>query len=90
MDLSELQLEKRLKNWAACRRPPPGGKARLLRAASSQTYGFSKRSASERLTDNKKFSKGLQNRSGDSFHGFFDWSIVFTLEVSMVNLRLRL
>ena len=96
MDLFDDYLESVLRHWVSSRRPPLDGKARLLDAASLQSLRLSRKTFVERLLNINRDNKSERNwfgggyRFNDPFHGFNDWSIVYTLEVSMVNIRLRI
>ena len=37
-NLTDFYISTNLKNWAACQRPPAGGRRRLLKAASKPIY----------------------------------------------------
>ncbi len=95
MDPMDEYLEKRLQNWAAMRQPPPNGKARLLRAA-AQIAHFQPGeilklppSAEPFLTRLLKINTH-RNWYWDDSPKFFDWTIVYSFEMRLVNQRLRL
>ncbi len=94
MNSMDEYLGKRMQNWAAMRKPPANGKVRLLHAAAH----IARMQSGEiiKLPHNadsilQRLSKFIANRSWywDCSPKFFDWTIVYSFETNLVNLRLR-
>jgi hypothetical protein len=93
MDPIDVYLGKRIRNWASSYKPPANGKTRLLRAAAlTPTHNLA-----ETENDIARFDlfrlRFFRFTTPFSWHRdfsakFFDWTIVYSFETSLVNLRL--
>jgi hypothetical protein len=91
MEPMDEYLGKRMQNWAARYGPPANGKARLLRNAAQAAYLRSHktvRSVPEEHVLFRLFSSFNRKRYREDTNKFFDWTIVYSFEMSLVNLRL--
>jgi hypothetical protein len=93
MDLMDEYLGKRLQNWAAKNTPPVNGKVRLLRAASQAAYSPPRQASSVVSLGVELLGRLLklthyQKRPQDYSPKFYDWTLVYSFELSLVNLRL--
>ena len=93
MDPMDAYLGKRMKNWVATHRPPANGKARLLRTAAQITLIHPREI--NRLPPNPdpfmlRILKSNANRHWHQDYSpiFFNWTIVYSFETSLANLRL--
>ncbi len=85
MDMMDTYLRKRLQNWAAKKQPPVHSKVRLLHTAARITH--------LRLDEHPHLyrpAKITPHRHGYREHStrVFDWTIVYSFEMSLANLRL--
>jgi hypothetical protein len=93
MDPMDDYLGKRLQNWVANTRPPAYGKSQLLRNAAQITYLRSYRPAKLASPNHHPLWRLLRtgfnrNQRHDEPTKIFDWTIVYSFELSLVNLKL--
>ena len=93
MDPMDNYIEKHMQNWAARSRPPINSRSRLLRSAAQAAYLRAKSSTSTSAHADHylvRLLKTNMNRKGSREYStkFFDWTIVYSFEMSLVNLKL--
>jgi hypothetical protein len=92
MDPMDEYLGKRIQNWAAGHKPPVNGRMRLLRSAAQVAYlqsrGGAKNTPEDHLLVRLLKTNLNRKRHHDYSSKFFDWTIVYSFEMSLVNLKL--
>ncbi len=93
MDPLDDYIGKRLQNWAARARPPAYGKALLLRNAAQAAYFRSNQAGKTTPSIHHPIWRLLRTSANrkqrrDCPAQFIDWTIVYSFELSLVNLKL--
>jgi hypothetical protein len=93
MESIDEYLGRRLRNWASSYKTPANGKARLLSAA-ALTPSHPPRETKQKFSHfDPYFLHFFKLNTHFTWHRdfstrFFDWTIVYSFETSLVNLRL--